>query len=333
MAFRFKAGDAVEVLDADSILCTLQSDGTLDGMPFMPEMLRHCGQRFKVGMVAHKSCDTQFKTGGRKLDDCYHLDDLRCDGAAHGGCEAACLIFWKGAWLRPATNSRVAEPHGRAKLTQEQLHATTATSESGKTRYLCQATRFFYASKPLKWWDLRQYAKDVSTGNRTLGHVLKITFLASLRTLTRIGIGYRLSVWFYDKCHRALMKRPAPWGNGIIPVGQPTPSMVLDLKPGEHVRVRSHDDIKKTLSEANRNRGLWFDHDYVPFCGTEQVVSRKVRRIIDERTGEMLEMKNPCIVLEGVNCRALYGDRRLMCPRAITAYWREAWLERVPPPG
>ena len=51
-------------------------------------------------------------------------------------------------------------------------------------------------------------------------------------------------------------------------------------------------------------------------------------RILDERSGEMLEMKHPCIVLEGVQCEARYSVHRLFCPRAITAYWREAWLER-----
>ena len=27
------------------------------------------------------------------------LDDLRCDGRVHGGCEMECMIVWKDAWL------------------------------------------------------------------------------------------------------------------------------------------------------------------------------------------------------------------------------------------
>jgi hypothetical protein len=40
-------------------------------------------------------------------------------------------------------------------------------------------------------------------------------------------------------------------------------------------------------------------------------------------------MKQPCITLEGVVCNSEYSNCRLNCPRAIPAYWREVWLERV----
>ena len=43
------------------------------------------------------------------------------------------------------------------------------------------------------------------------------------------------------------------------------------------------------------------------------------------------------IVLDGVVCKGEYSAKRLMCPRRITAYWREIWLRRVddgtPPAG
>ena len=54
----------------------------------------------------------------------------------------------------------------------------------------------------------------------------------------------------------------------------------------------------------------------VPFCGGTFKVARSVDRLIDERTGKMLEMKSPCIVLDGAVCRAEYSDRRLFCPRS-----------------
>jgi hypothetical protein len=28
-----------------------------------------------------------------------YLDDLRCDGSGHGGCRAACRLYWKEDWL------------------------------------------------------------------------------------------------------------------------------------------------------------------------------------------------------------------------------------------
>ena len=42
------------------------------------------------------------------------------------------------------------------------------------------------------------------------------------------------------------------------------------------------------------------------FCGRTAKVARRVDRIIDEKTGRMLTMKNPCIVLEGVVCEGAF---------------------------
>src|SRR4051794_2298867 len=97
---QFRTGDLAEVRSREEILATLDPHGCLDGMPFMPEMLQFCGQRFRVSAVAHKTCDTVGKTGSnRRLHSTVHLSGLRCDGTAHGGCQAGCNLFWKDAWL------------------------------------------------------------------------------------------------------------------------------------------------------------------------------------------------------------------------------------------
>jgi hypothetical protein len=61
-------------------------------------------------------------------------------------------------------------------------------------------------------------------------------------------------------------------------------------------------------------------------CGRAAKVVRRVDRCIDEKTGRMLQMKNPCIVLEGVFCEGVYHGN---CPREFIPFWREIWLERV----
>jgi hypothetical protein len=66
-----------------------------------------------------------------------------------------------------------------------------------------------------------------------------------------------------------------------------------------------------------------------PYCGGTFRVRSSVTKIIDEATGKMRRMKQPCIILEGVVCRAEYARWRLNCVRAIPCYWRELWLERV----
>jgi hypothetical protein len=67
------AGELVEVRSEPEILATLDAEGRLDGLPFMPEMLQYCGQRFRVFKSAHKTCDTIEKTGGRRMRNAVHL--------------------------------------------------------------------------------------------------------------------------------------------------------------------------------------------------------------------------------------------------------------------
>lgn len=333
-----KAGDLVEVRSREEILASLGPDGTLERMPFMPEMLRHCGKRYRVSAVAHKTCDSAFKTGGRRLLDTVHLEELRCDGSAHAGCQATCLIFWKTAWLRKvdasAERSPEAAPSARAPaLSVEALQAGTSRVDAatGKTLYFCQVTQLYHATTLQPWWDFRQFWRDITCGNSTIRRALRVLTLASLRAIANTGIAYRITFWIYDRVHRALNGFPAPRGAGTVKKGGVTPEGHLDLQTGETVRVKSHEEIKQTLNAAGKNRGMWFDHEMVKFCGHRYRVSGRVHNIIDEVSGEMLRMKQPCIVLDGVYCTAEYTPGRLLCRRAVTTYWRENWLERDQP--
>ena len=53
-----RAGDWVEVRSKEEILRSLDKNGRLEGLPFMPQMFQYCGQRFRVFKRAHKTCDT-----------------------------------------------------------------------------------------------------------------------------------------------------------------------------------------------------------------------------------------------------------------------------------
>ena len=102
------------------------------------------------------------------------------------------------------------------------------------------------------------------------------------------------------------------------------------MQVGEVVRIRSKDEIASTLGAKRLNRGLGFEEEQARYCGKTARVSLRVERCIDEKTGKMLTMKNPCIVLEGIVCRGVYHGN---CPRQYVPFWREAWLERVNSPG
>jgi hypothetical protein len=343
---RYHGGEMVEVRSKEEILKTLDKQGQLEGLPFMPQMFQYCGQRFRVYKRAHKTCDTV--TGdckGRKMKRAVHLEGIRCNGQAYGGCDADCLIFWKEAWLKrvteaclpPAVSPNQKPRGGTVEISgcrEEDVWAATKASTSENTAnpvYVCQITQLLAATDPLSSWDIRQYAEDLASGNIGLGRMACGFIYMGYNFLINAGIGLgRPLRWIYDFFQRLWGGIPYPRKLGRIAVGSKTPSVYLDLQPGEWVRVKSYGEILATLDAKNKNRGLYFDAEMVPYCGRTFRVLKRVNRILDEKTGRLTEFKNPCIMLEGAVCEARYSECRLFCPRSIPSYWREIWLERVP---
>jgi hypothetical protein len=342
----FGVGAWIEVRSKAEILQTLDKDGCLEGMQFMPEMFAFCGQRMQIFKSAHKTCDTVFPVRGRSLDNAVHLR-TRCDGSAHGGCQAGCLLFWKKAWLKPseapASGAVVAfaAPASSAPKTpagcqeNDVLRATRMAGDGhdNDPSYVCQATRLPYYTKDLNPFDPRQYVQDLISGNVGFGAWLSGVIYITYRNLINLGIGIGAPLrWLYDRFQSIVGGVPYPRRGGVIKTGQPTPTQELGLQAGDWVRVKPYQDILATCNEDNRNRGLFFDAEQVPYCGGTYRVHMRVTKIVNENTGKMMDMKNPCIVLEDVHCRSRYSDCRMFCPRAIFSYWREIWLERVPAP-
>ena len=105
-----------------------------------------------------------------------------------------------------------------------------------------------------------------------------------------------------------------------------TPTARLDLQPGELVRIKSREEILATLDTRLLNRGLGFDVEMSRFCGRIGPGEGPGDRCVDERSGRMLTMKNPCIILEDIVCEGAFSAN---CPREYVCWWREIWLERV----
>jgi hypothetical protein len=347
MGAKLKVGNWVEVRSKEEILATLDKQGQLDGLPFMPQMFQYCGRRFKVCKRAHKTCDTVFPVRGRRMAGAVHLE-TRCTGLGYGECQAGCLIFWKQAWLKRVENGNdKSEPPQNVMAVQrvvtrrnpgcseQDVWAGTRTpgqqNEQAPT-YICQATQLPYATTRLCWWDVRQYIEDYTSGNVGMWQIIKGGIYASFYRLSvsRLRLGPVMR-WFYDTFRPFWRGTLFPRHTGTIPMDKPTPAPThpLNLQPGELVRVKSHKEILKTLNTASKNRGLYFDAEMVPFCGGTYRVLRRVGKIIDEKSGKMVTMRNESIILEGVFCQSRYSNCRMFCPRAIYSYWREIWLERV----
>ena len=325
-----KAGEWIEVRSREEILATLNESGRLENLPFMPEMFRFCGQRFRVSKRSDKTCDNIQAWSIRRMERAVHLDGARCDGAEHGGCQAGCLIFWKEEWLkRDGTSPEAARSgvsvgkhpvEGRPCTVRSVFAASQTGNQDGETIYSCQATELRNFTSYMPWWDPRQYIRDLRSGNLkngVSGDSLSDRILELMLGVLQILRAFVISV-FNDQRH---LGYPSTSGTLVK-----TSAETLDLQPGEIVQVRSKEEIIATLDKQSRNRGLLFDGEMLPYCGGIYRVLRRVNRIIDEKTGKMMNMKHPCIVLEGVVCKA---DYHRLCPRAIYSYWRENWLRRV----
>ncbi|MFI6741929.1 hypothetical protein ACIBI9_54245 [Nonomuraea sp. NPDC050451] len=321
-----KVGDMVEVLSAEEILATLDDKGELDSLPFMPEMLRFCGQRLTVHKVANKLCDTMTMTGMRRMEDAVHLTGSRCDGSAHGGCQTACLLYWKTAWLKRVDGPPTSEPAIRPEqplLPILEVNTRREPGPEGEERFRCQATELLRAAPDhLPFRDMKQYVADIQVGNAGVGSTLRTLFFGLFNRYQRLS--RKFPKWLRIKGGLAWgFVRPGPHSGR-------TPTGTTDLQPGELVRIKSRDEIVATLNSKGFNRGLGFEEDMARSCGRVARVSARVERCIDEKTGEMLEMKNPCIALEGIVCDGVYKSN---CPRAFVPFWREIWLERISEPS
>jgi hypothetical protein len=321
-------GELVRVRSAEEIAATLDADGKLDGLPFMPEMLAYCGKTMSVFKRADKTCAGRGKA--RRMNDAVHLVGVRCDGSAHGGCQAACLIYWKEAWLARAPDNgvaRLAETNATARASQNggpfvapskpllPVAATIKDRDGQGVVYQCQATEVLNATRELPVWEPDQYVQDVRNwGLRKLVRNLVISGFNKWQDASRRYLPAWLRI-------RGGQRYPALSGRL-----ESTPKATLGLQPGDLVRVKSKDEILATLDTRNRNRGLMFDVEMLRYCGKTARVKQRIERIIDEHTGKMIEINSDCVTLEGFVCMA---DYHRLCTRSVYEYFREIWLERV----
>ena len=302
-----RPGEMVEVRNLPEILATLDERGRLDGLPFMPEMAAFCGHRVPVHRRVEKVWEYAHGTGMRRFRNAVLLRALRCDGQSHGGCQAGCQLIWKEAWLkRPGMDS----PDAFGALRQLDLGAHTHVTVEGGLRYICQMTEIQRASSQLRLRGLGHYWRDLRVGNVRL---LPLLVAISVRLFN--GIQWRL-------------------GGSIWPVLEPmnsdsSPHQNLGLRPGQMVRVKSKHAIAATLNRNSRNRGLGFGEDMIFYCGGSYWVAASINHVVHEGTGELLLLKTPSILLEGVT--GLGGS--ILNPQNEFYFWREIWLDPQPTPA
>jgi hypothetical protein len=297
---RFFPGDLVEVRSSAEILSTLDEKGTLENLPFMPEMLCFSGRQFRISRQAFKTCVDDQEM--RKLENTVFLEDLRCDGKSHGGCAKACLIFWKEAWLKPVGSSTSTKGSANPKLKPSDL--VTLASRDGQ--FFCQSSEILNASSPLPFWQPKQYLWDLTHNRVSFLQWVKSLLIAVYNKIAHVG-GFR------------------SWGFVAGPGTQNGTRVSLSLQTGDRVRVKSLAQIKETLDADGKHQHLLFAPAMAEFCGREMRVQNRVDKIILEGTPRQREIKDT-VLLEGATCD---GICHRMCPRQSLLFWRECWLEKV----
>ncbi len=312
------AGDRVVVRSPQEILLTLDANGTLDNHPFMPEMLNCCGKSFRVHRRVEKTCvdvEPPIQSNRRfAKNDVVTLEGPRCDGGSHDGCNRGCRIYWKEAWLRRADSLETEEPVDEIALAELRARLKVKADEQ---RYFCQSTEMLRSTEAfpgkMKPWLVKIALRQIRQ-----------------QDLSPLEMAKFFVRWFRLKLHRGIAGDDRLRG----PHTKKTPVAVLDLKPGELVRIKPLDQIVATLDRKKRNRGMVVCHEMTRSCGAVAEVRYRVSRLVEERSGKMREL-NHTVTLKGPGgepsqcdeclCYGEIGD----CPRGELMYWREIWLERV----
>lgn len=305
-----RPGDLVEVKSAAEIAQTLDADGMLDYLPFMAEMLDFCGRRFRVSKKAFTVCLSgpggPYRTFSN--DNVVTLDEVRCSGAAHDGCQKLCLIYWREEWLRKVSPDTRSQQQNLA--VTEHLRQQLRPKTLSGTLYFCQATELPRATRRLTRSKERvtRYLNGFQYGNYDA--------VSMMRNLVTYAFWYTRRRLF------------GPYARGP----NSKSGERLNLQPGEWVEVKPMSEIIPTLDDHAHNRGLYFAPDMRLFCGRKLRVKSRLDKMIADSTGEMKRLRNT-VLLEGSTCGCAYqGLGTADCSRHELTYWRECWLRRTSPP-
>jgi hypothetical protein len=291
-------GEIVKVCSEKEILATLDKNGTLEGLPFIADMRKYCGEKFRV--QRHVTKLVVEGVGVRRINEVVILAGVTCDGEANEGCRRTCPLLWKEAWIR-----KVNDNNGQNQRVERMSSATENELDLPEGISVCQSVNLFKATSAVYKWDFRQHMWDIISGTYRPVERMRLILNSLSLQVQRVLAGKKPSTL------RGRLKR--------------TPSVTLSLQLGELVEVKSKEEILATLDSKGRNRGLNFTPEMVKYCGKRLRVLKRLDKMVSEKTGEIREIANT-VLLEGSTCD---GKSQGGCQRVCYCLWREIWLRRV----
>lgn len=161
-----------------------------------------------------------------------------------------------------------------------------------------------------------RFARAFSKSNREILYSCQLTNIGALRCMSVEENFYSVIREFSES------EFIAESGQGECESG------FLGLKSGEKVRIRSESEIRRTLDERGKVRGLPFLLNMFSYCDSIHIVDSILTKVIDARSGRLRVVSPgfPLIRLTGIRCD---GEKNDGCTRHSDLLWRETWLERV----
>ena len=98
-SLHLRVGELVQVKSKEEILETLDSQGRNRGLGFSPEMMKFCGEKHRVGKRVEKAIN-EANGNLRQIANTVILEEVTCNGGAHGDCLRNCFCLWREIWLK-----------------------------------------------------------------------------------------------------------------------------------------------------------------------------------------------------------------------------------------
>ena len=271
-----------------------------------------------------KLCDTIGSTGMYRMRNAVHLEGLRCDGQAHGGCQAGCLLYWKEAWLRrvPSDGREPAGPPPEPAPQRLLATLAAATRKAGR--------------------DLRRRGAVLVPGDGIApGGARARPFLGRQPVRAGRQVGQR----------QPARRRPRRRHRGVqrVPGPQPQVRAEATADPGRSTvalhRREAREDPGRQARPATRGTGRVRSKEEISARSTATTATadcRSTRRCCGTagrgqgatagRPDHRRAHRQAAAAAASLHRpRGRHLPRRLQpyCPRSNYPYWREIWLERV----
>ena len=196
---------------------------------------------------------------------------------------------------------------------------------SDRVAYIATVIKGAHDSRPKKEKisaseDLCQQEEALSF-SRLMRPAAAFPILRTFQTLKKSGVK-ATALRAADYADRKVLHAAKKSGAGPRPS---EPAEVLGLVPGDLVEVKSLEEIRATLDERGKNRGLLFTDDMKGYAGKQFRVFKRVESIFLEESKQRRTLKNT-VLLETVYCPGI----TFRCDRSCFLSWKEVWLRRIP---